>query len=117
MGNLAEDSREFKSLFLGFCQGKNYIADKGRIQNIQFPAVRYLAHYISRGILARGNASKISTPDLVILSTNSVKGPFYGGFIASRWLSYSGLSIDPTDIKFSDSRLDLHSMKLHHFVT
>ena len=91
----------------------------------------------SRGILARGNASKISTPDLVILdaaltgnrsynisaliaqhlSTNSVKGPFYGGSIASCLLSYSGLSLDPTDIKFPDSRLYLHSMKSHHFVT
>ena len=46
-----------------------------------------------------------------------MKGPFYGGIIASRMLAYSGLSIDPTDIKFSDSKLDLHSMKLHHFVT
>ena len=132
-----EGSREFKSLLLGFCQGKNRIADKGRIRNIQFPTVRYLAPYISRGILARGNASKISTPNLVILdaaltgnktynigaliaqslSTNSVKGPFYGGIIASRLLSYSGLSLDPTDIKFRNSRLDFHSMKFHHFVT
>ena len=116
---IKEDSREFKFLLLGFCQGNNRITNKGRIRNIQFPAVRYLAYYISRGILARGNASKISTPDLVILdaaltgnktynigaliaqrlSTNSVKGPFYGGIIASRLLSYSGLSIDPTDIK------------------
>ena len=35
-GRIKEDSREFKSLFLGFCQGKNRIADKGRIKIFNF---------------------------------------------------------------------------------
>ncbi|KAK1695252.1 hypothetical protein QYE76_011949 [Lolium multiflorum] len=107
---------------------------RGKIRNIQLPAIRYCAYYLATSILGRENTSNISSYHLAFLvaaltgSTPyhvgaliarrlSSKGPIYGGIIASRIVAHLGLSIDPNDEILTPVRLDIAAMKSHQFVT
>ncbi|KAK1609499.1 hypothetical protein QYE76_033172 [Lolium multiflorum] len=107
---------------------------RGKIRNIQLPAIRYFAYYLATSILGRENTSNISSYHLAFLvaaltgSTPyhlgaliarrlSSKGPIYGGIIASRIVAHLGLSIDPNDEILTPVRLDIAAMKSHQFVT
>ncbi|KAK1613085.1 hypothetical protein QYE76_036758 [Lolium multiflorum] len=107
---------------------------RGKIRNIQLPAIRYFAYYLATSILGRENTRNISSYHLAFLvaaltgSTPyhlgaliarrlSSKGPIYGGIIASRIIARLGLSIDPNDEILTPVRLDIAAMKSHQFVT
>ena len=92
-----------KALYISLCSGDPKEIRRGKISGILFPHIRYFAYYIARGVLARGNTSNISAPDLAILAaalgrdrtynlgaviarhlhSNSEKGPNYGGIFAT----------------------------------
>jgi hypothetical protein len=109
-------------------------AQRGKIRNIQLPAIRYFAYYLATSILGRGNTSNISNYHLAFLATAldiskkynlgaliarrlAARGPIYGGIIAACIVDALGLSIAPFDTLLVPQRLDLAAMKLHHFVT
>ncbi|KAK1669973.1 hypothetical protein QYE76_058132 [Lolium multiflorum] len=107
---------------------------RGKIRNIQLPAIRYFTYYLATSILGRENTSNISSyhlPFLVVALTGetpyhlgalvarrlSNKGPIFGGIVASRILAHLDLPLDPTDVKLTPIRLDIAAMKSHQFVT
>ena len=110
------------------------IAQRGKIRNIQLPAIRYFVYYLGTSILGRENTSNISHYHLAFLTTalnNSTKynlgaliarrlaakGPIYGGIIAARVLAALGARVRPDDVLLTPQRLDLATMKSHQFVT
>jgi hypothetical protein len=109
-------------------------AQRGKIRNIQLPAIRYFAYYLATSILGRENTSNISNYHLAFLATAldiskkynlgaliarrlATRGLIYGGIIAACIVDALGLSIAPYDTLLVPQRLDLAAMKLHHFVT
>ncbi|KAK1610330.1 hypothetical protein QYE76_034003 [Lolium multiflorum] len=101
---------------------------RGKIRNIQLPAIRYFTYYLATSILGRENTSNISSYHLAFLVaalTGSTpyhlgaliarrlasKGPIYGGIVASRIVAYLGLSVDPSDEKLIPIKLDIAAMK------
>ncbi|KAK1620575.1 hypothetical protein QYE76_026092 [Lolium multiflorum] len=107
---------------------------RGKIRNIQLPAIKYFAYYLATSILGRENTSNISSYHLYFLIAAltgdtpyhlgalnarrlSNRGPIFGGIIASRILAYLDLPLDPTDVKLTPIRLDIAAMKSHQFVT
>ncbi|KAK1666954.1 hypothetical protein QYE76_055113 [Lolium multiflorum] len=107
---------------------------RGKIRNIQLPAIRYFAYYLAIRILGREDTSNISSYHLAFLVAAltgntpyhlgaliarrlSTRGPIYGGIIASRILAHLDLPLDPTDEKLTPIRLDIAAMKSHQFVT
>ncbi|KAK1608111.1 hypothetical protein QYE76_031784 [Lolium multiflorum] len=107
---------------------------RGKIRNIQLPAIKYFAYYLATSILGRENTSNISSYHLafliaaltgetpyhlgsVIARRLSNKGPIYGEIIASRILARLDLPLDPTDVEIPPVRLDIAAMKSHQFVT
>jgi hypothetical protein len=107
---------------------------RGKIRNIQFPAIRYFTYYLATSVLARENTSNISSYHLAFLAHAlknnktynlsaliarrlAAKGPIFGGIIAARVLAHLGLPVDPADELLIPERLDLAAMKLHDFVT
>ncbi|KAK1632715.1 hypothetical protein QYE76_007030 [Lolium multiflorum] len=106
---------------------------RGKIRNIQLPAIKYFAYYLATSILGRENTSNISSYHLAFLIAAltgetpyhlgalvarrlSNKGPIYGGIIASRILARLDLPLDPTDVELTPVRLDIAAMKSHQFV-
>jgi hypothetical protein len=121
-------------LYRGLINDDDRTAQRGKIRNIQPPAVRYFTYYLATSILGRVNTSNISNYHLAFLATAldvskkynlgtliarrlAARGPIYGGIIAMRIIAALGLSIAPNDILLVPQRLDLAAMKLHHFVT
>jgi hypothetical protein len=107
---------------------------RGKIRNIQLPAIRYFAYYLATSILGRENTSNISNYHLAFLATAfdvskrynlgaliarriAAWGPIYGGIVAAHIVAALGLSIAPNDTLLVPQRLDLATMKIHHFVT
>ncbi|KAK1608683.1 hypothetical protein QYE76_032356 [Lolium multiflorum] len=107
---------------------------RGKIRNIQLPAIKYFAYYLATSILGRENTSNISSYHLAFLIAAltgetpyhlgalvarrlSNKGPIFGGIIASRILAHLDLPLDPTDVELTPARLDIAAMKSHQFVT
>ncbi|KAK1645968.1 hypothetical protein QYE76_063773 [Lolium multiflorum] len=107
---------------------------RGKIRNIQLPAIKYFAYYIATSILGRENTSNISSYHLAFLIAAltgetpyhlgsliarrlSNKGPIFGGIIASRILAHLELPLDSTDVPLTPIRLDIAAMKSHQFVT
>jgi hypothetical protein len=121
-------------LYRGVTNDDDRIAQRGKIRNIQLPAIRYFTYYLATSILGRGNTSNISNYHLAFLATAldvskkynlgvliarrlAARGPIYGGIIVACIVGTLGLSIAPNDILLVPQRLDLAAMKLHHFVT
>jgi hypothetical protein len=121
-------------LYRGVTNDDDRIAQRGKIRNIQLPAIRYFAYYLATSILGRENTSNISNYHLAFLATAldvskkynlgaliarrlAARGPIYGGIIAARIVAALGLPSAPNDILLVPQRLDLAAMKLHHFVT
>ncbi|KAK1643669.1 hypothetical protein QYE76_061474 [Lolium multiflorum] len=107
---------------------------RGKIRNIQLPAIRYFAYYLATSILGRENTSNIFSYHLSFLVAAltgetpyhlgalvarrlSNKGPIFGEIVASRILAYLDLPLDPTDVKLTPIRLDIAATKSHQFVT
>ncbi|KAK1681498.1 hypothetical protein QYE76_042346 [Lolium multiflorum] len=94
---------------------------RGKIRNIQLPAIKYFAYYLATSILGRENTSNISSYHLAFLIAAltretpyhlgalvarrlSNKGPIFGGIIASRILAHLDLPLDPTDVELTPAR-------------
>ncbi|KAK1615893.1 hypothetical protein QYE76_021410 [Lolium multiflorum] len=107
---------------------------RGKIRNIQLPAIKYFAYYLATSILGRENTSNISSYHLAFLNAAltgqtpyhlgsliarrlSNRGPIFGGTIALRILTHLRLPLDPNDVPLTPRRLDIAAMKSHHFVT
>jgi hypothetical protein len=102
-------------LYRGVTNDDDRIAQRGKIRNIQLPAIRYFAYYLATSVLGRENTSNISNYHLAFLATAldvskkynlgaliarclAARGPIYGGIIAARIVAALGLSIAPNDI-------------------
>jgi hypothetical protein len=121
-------------LYRGVTNDDDRTAQRGKIRNIQLPAIRYFTYYLATSVLGRGNTSNISNYHLGFLATAldvsrkynlgaiiarrlAARGPIYGGIIAARIVAALELPVASHDILLTLQRLDLAAMKLHHFVT
>jgi hypothetical protein len=121
-------------LYRGVTNDDDHTAQRGKIRNIQLPAIRYFAYYLATSILGRENTSNISNYHLAFLATEldvskrynlgaliahrlATRGPIYGCNIVARIVATLGLPIAPNDTLLDPQRLDLAAMKIHHFVT
>ncbi|KAK1699578.1 hypothetical protein QYE76_016275 [Lolium multiflorum] len=129
--------QELLSLYKMICHGRSFSEDGGKISSIQLPAIRYFAYFITKCVLARKNASKLSIQDLAFLAaalqgdktynlgaliayrlaTNREKGGICGSLIASRLLAMHGVEPHHLDIQLSIEKLDIVSMIKHEFVS
>ncbi|KAK1605095.1 hypothetical protein QYE76_028768 [Lolium multiflorum] len=129
--------QELLSLYKMICQGRSFSDDSGKISSIQLPAIRYFAYFITKCVLARKNANKLSIQDLAFLAaalqgdrtynlgaliayrlaTNREKGGICGGLIASCLLAMHGVEPHHLDIQLSMEKLDIVSMIKHDFVS
>jgi hypothetical protein len=55
-------------LYEEICQGRSFTGEGGKTQNIHFPSIRYFAFFITKYILARKSASKLSLHDLAFMA-------------------------------------------------
>ncbi|KAK1663553.1 hypothetical protein QYE76_051712 [Lolium multiflorum] len=129
-----DNPRDLLELYRGITDDDCRTIQRGKIRNIQLPAIKYFAYYIATSILGRENTSNISSYHLAFLNialtgqtsyhlgaliarrlTN--RGPIFGGTIALRVLTYLNLPIDPNDMPLAPKKLDIAAMKSHHFVT
>ncbi|KAK1628720.1 hypothetical protein QYE76_003035 [Lolium multiflorum] len=121
-------------LYRGITNDDCRTIQRGKIRNIQLPAIKYFAYYLATSILGRENTSNISSYHLAFLVVAltgetpyhlgalvahrlSNNGPIFGEIVASRVLAYLNLPLDPTDVKLTPIRLDIAAMKSHQFVT
>ncbi|KAK1642428.1 hypothetical protein QYE76_060233 [Lolium multiflorum] len=126
--------RDLLELYRGITNDDCRTIQRGKIRNIQLPAIKYFAYYIATSILGRENTSNISSYHLAFLNIAltgqtsyhlgsliarrlSSRGPIFGGTIALRILTHLELTIDPNDAPLTPRKLDITAMKSHHFVT
>ncbi|KAK1605357.1 hypothetical protein QYE76_029030 [Lolium multiflorum] len=131
---IEDNPKELLELYRGITNDDCRTIQRGKIRNIQLPAIKYFAYYIGTSILGRENTSNISSYHLgfliaaltgdtpyhlgaLVARRLSNKGPIFGGIIASRVLAYLELPLDPNDVKITPMRLDIAAMKSHQFVT
>jgi hypothetical protein len=131
---IKENCKDLLELYRGVTNDDDRTAQRGKIRNIQLPAIRYFVCYLATSILGRGNTSNISNYHLVFLATAlnnnheynlgalvarrlAAKGPIFAGTIATRVATALSLPIHPQDEKLTQHRLDLAAMKAHNFVT
>jgi hypothetical protein len=108
---MKEQPRPLMDLYEEICQGRSFIGENGKIRNIHFPSIRYFAYFITKCVLARKVASKLSSCDLAFitaalrrdrtynlgaliafcLDANPEKGGICGGLIASCLLALHGV--------------------------
>ncbi|KAK1679671.1 hypothetical protein QYE76_040519 [Lolium multiflorum] len=129
-----DNPRDLLELYRGITDDDCRTIQRGKIRNIQLPAIKYFAYYIATSILGRENTSNISSYHLAFLNIAltgrtsyhlgsliprrlSNRGPIFGGTIALRVLTYLRLPLDPNDVPLTPRTLDIASMKSHHFVT
>jgi hypothetical protein len=131
---MLQQPADLLELYRGVTNDDDRIAQRGKIRNIQLPAIRNFTYYLATSILGRGNTSNISNYHLAFLAITldvskkynlgaliarrlAARGGIYGGIIVARIVAALGLSIAPHDVLLAPQRLDLAAMKLHHFVT
>jgi hypothetical protein len=134
---MKERPRPLIDLYGEICQGRSFTGDGGKIRNIHFPSIRYFAYFITKCVLARKAASKLSYRDLAFiaatlrgdrtynlgaliafhLDANREKGGICGRLIASRLLALHGLVPHILDLQFPVEKLDFNSMLHHKFVS
>ncbi|KAK1682457.1 hypothetical protein QYE76_043305 [Lolium multiflorum] len=131
---IEDNPRVLLELYRGITNDDCRTIQRGKIRNIQLPAIKYFAYYIATSILVRENTSNISSYHLAFLIAAltggtsyhlgsliarrlSNRGPIFGGTIASRILAHLRLPLDSNDVPLTPRRLDIAAMKSHHFVT
>ncbi|KAK1680710.1 hypothetical protein QYE76_041558 [Lolium multiflorum] len=125
-----DNPRDLLELYRGITEDDCRTIQRGKIRNIQLPAIKYFAYYIATSILGRENTSNISSYHLAFLnaaltgqtpyhlgSLIARRGPIFGGTIALRILTHLRLPLDSNDVPLTPRRLDIAAMKSHHFVT
>jgi hypothetical protein len=87
---------ELLELYRGVTNDDDCTAQRGKIRNIQLPAIRYFTYYLATSVLGRENTSNISNYHLAFLATAldvsrkynlgaiiarrlAARGPIYGG--------------------------------------
>ncbi|KAK1678561.1 hypothetical protein QYE76_039409 [Lolium multiflorum] len=130
---IEDNPRVLLELYRGITNDDCRTIQRGKIRNIQLPAIKYFAYYIATSILGRENTSNISSYHLAFLIVAltgetpyhlgsliahrlSNKGPIFGGTIALRILTHLQLPLDSNDVPLTPRRLDIAAMKSHHFV-
>jgi hypothetical protein len=131
---MLQQPTDLLELYRGVNNDDDRIAQRGKIRNIQLPAIRYFTYYLATSILGRGDTSNISNYHLAFLATAlnvskkynlgaliarrlAARGPIYEGIIAAHIVAVLGLSIATHDVLLAPQSLDLAAMKLHNFVT
>jgi hypothetical protein len=134
---MRERPKPLMDLYEEIFQGRSFTGDNGKIRNIHLPSIQYFAYFITKCVLARKVASKLSSCDLAFiaaalrgdrtynlgaliafrLDANREKGGIYGGLIASRLLALHGVVPHILDLQFPIESLDFNSMLLHKFVS
>jgi hypothetical protein len=134
---LKERPRSLMDLYGEICHGRSFTGEGGKIRNIHFPSIRHFAYFITKYVLARKAASKLSCCDLAFiaaalrgdrtynlgaliafrLDANREKGGICGGLVASRLLALHGVVPHILDLQFPIEKLDLNSMLHHKFVS
>jgi hypothetical protein len=129
--------KQLLELYEEICQGKSFTGEGGKIRKIHFPSIRYFAFFITKCVLARKSASKLSLHDLAFIAAalrrdrtyhlgaliafrldfNREKGGICGGLIASRLLALHGVVPHPRDIQFPEEKLGLDAMVQHKFIS
>jgi hypothetical protein len=124
-------------LYEEICQGRSFSGECGKIWNIHFPYIRYFSYVVTKCVLARKVANKLSSYDLAFIATavrrdrtyslgaliafrldaNHEKGGVCGGLIASRLLALHGVVTHVLDLQFPVERLDFNSMLHQKFVS
>ncbi|KAK1699145.1 hypothetical protein QYE76_015842 [Lolium multiflorum] len=129
-----DNPRDLLELYRGITEDDCRTIQRGKIRNIQLPAIKYFAYYIATIILGRENTSNISSYHLAFLNAAltghtlyhlgsliarrlSSRGPIFGGTIALRILTHLRHPLDSNDVPLTPRRLDIAAMKSHHFVT
>ncbi|KAK1683790.1 hypothetical protein QYE76_044638 [Lolium multiflorum] len=128
-----DNPRDLLELYRGITDDDCRTIQRGKIRNIQLPAIKYFAYYIATSVLGRENTSNISSYHLAFLNAAltgqtpyhlgsliarlSNRGPIFGGTIALRILTHLRLPLDPNDVPLTPRRLDIAAIKSHHFVT
>jgi hypothetical protein len=127
--------RQLLELYEEICQGRSFTGEGGKIRNIHFPSIRYFAFFITKCVLARRSASKLSLHDLAFIAAtlrrdrtyhlgaliafrldiNREKGGICGGLIASRLLALHGVVPHLRDLQFPEEKLGLDAMVQHKF--
>ncbi|KAK1610648.1 hypothetical protein QYE76_034321 [Lolium multiflorum] len=129
-----DNPRDLLELYRGITGDDCRTIQRGKIRNIQLPAIKYFAYYIATSILGRENNSNISSYHLAFLNVAltgetpyhlgsliarrlSSRGPIFGGTIALRILTHLDIPLDSNDVPLTPRKLDIAAMKSHHFVT
>jgi hypothetical protein len=78
--------RPLLELYEEICQGRSFTGEGGKTQNIHFPSIRYFAFFITKCVLARKAASKLSLHDLAFIAAALRRDRTYhlGALIAFR---------------------------------
>ncbi|KAK1670679.1 hypothetical protein QYE76_058838 [Lolium multiflorum] len=129
-----DNPRDLLELYRGITGDDCRTIQRGKIRNIQLPAIKYFAYYVGTSILGRENTSNISSYHLAFLNVAltgetpyhlgsliarrlSSRGPIFGGTIALRILTHLDIPLDSNDVPLTPRKLDIAAMKSHHFVT
>ncbi|KAK1627203.1 hypothetical protein QYE76_001518 [Lolium multiflorum] len=129
-----DDNPGLVELYRGITGDDCRTIQRGKIRNIQLPAIKYFAYYIGTSILGRENTSNISSYHLAFLNVAltgetpyhlgsliarrlSSRGPIFGGTIALRILTHLDIPLDSNDVPLTPRKLDIAAMKSHRFVT
>jgi hypothetical protein len=64
---MKEQHRPLMDLYEEICQGRSFTGENGKIRNIHFPSIRYFAYFITKCVLTRKVANKLSSYDLVFM--------------------------------------------------
>ncbi|KAK1662950.1 hypothetical protein QYE76_051109 [Lolium multiflorum] len=129
-----DNPRDLLELYRGITGDDCRTIQRGKIRNIQLPAIKYFAYYISTSILGRENTSNISSYHLAFLNVAltgetpyhlgsliarrlSSRGPIFGGTIALHILTHLDIPLDSNDVPLTPRKLDIAAMKSHRFVT
>jgi hypothetical protein len=67
-GKIKEQPRPLMDLYEEICQGRSFLDESGKIRSIHLPSIRYFAYFITKCVLARKTASKLSSYDLTFIS-------------------------------------------------
>ncbi|KAK1691955.1 hypothetical protein QYE76_008652 [Lolium multiflorum] len=131
---IEDNPRVLLELYRGITNDDCRTIQRGKIRNIQLPAIKYFSYYIATSILGRENTSNIFSYHLAFLIAAltgetpyhlgsliarrlSSRGPIFGGTVALRILTHLRLPLDSNDVPLTPRRLDIAAMKSHHFVT
>ncbi|KAK1648754.1 hypothetical protein QYE76_066559 [Lolium multiflorum] len=106
-----DNPRDLLELYRGITEDDCRTIQRGKIRNIQLPAIKYFHITLLLAFLTSYHLGSLIARRL------SSRGPIFGGTIALRILTHLRLPLDSNDVPLTPRRLDIAAMKSHHFVT